>query len=39
MSKYNKILITLFSIDIIFVFVYIFYLIDIEEFLEVIQKV
>lgn len=32
MSKYNKILITLFSIDIIFVFVYIFYLIDIEEF-------
>ena len=32
MSKYNKILITLFSIDIIFVFVYIFYLIDIGEF-------
>jgi hypothetical protein len=32
MSKYNKILIILFTIDIIFVFVYIFYLIDIKEF-------
>jgi hypothetical protein len=31
MGKYNKVLITLFAIDIAFVFIYIFYLIDIEE--------